>query len=89
MPEVVFEEPPRTRVQHAIVVAALRERPGEWARVGVYATPGSAHSLARQIKRATLNAWAPAGAFEAVGRTVKGEHRVYARYVGGADGAAG
>jgi hypothetical protein len=86
MPEVIFEEPPgayaHARVEHTVVSRAARLRPGEWARVGAYPTPASASSIAYRINRGTLRAWSPAGAFEAVSRTVDGEHRVYARYLG-------
>lgn len=52
---------------------ALRSRPGEWAQlpVGISASPS-------HIMDATVSAFAPKGAFEAVGRGV----RVYARYLG-------
>jgi hypothetical protein len=41
-----------------------------------------AASSAQAIRSAKLAAYGPAGAFQAVARTVQGEHRVYARYVG-------
>lgn len=42
----------------------------------------SAGGMAYGIRQAKLQAYAPAGTFEARARTVDGEHRVYARFVG-------
>jgi len=61
--------------------AKLKRRKGEWAHVATYDTPQSAASVAYLI-RAGSRHFAPAGAFEAKARTVDGERRVYARYVG-------
>lgn len=86
MSELKFEPPPkRVRVtwgRHADVASKLRAKPGEWAPIGTYNSSQTAASIARQIKRAVLSAYMPAGSFEAVSRTVDGESRVYARYVG-------
>lgn len=85
-----FEEPPagpptsrayRTQ-QHLIAAAALRERPGEWAMIKTTETSSAARSSAAQIRSAVLVAYRPAGSFGATARTVDGEHRVYARYLG-------
>lgn len=62
--------------------AALRARPGVWALMGQHTSPGSARQLAYSIRQAKPKTFAPAGAFEADAKTVMGEHRVYARYVG-------
>jgi hypothetical protein len=90
MSEIVFEEPPRLEAyrwsSNLDAAAQLRERPGEWARIGAYSTGTSARSMAQSIKTGQRRAWAPAGAYEAISRTVDGEHRVYARYVGDSDG---
>ncbi|RKN38435.1 hypothetical protein [Micromonospora endolithica] len=61
------------------VAAELRARPGQWAAIveGPTGPP-----LTARIKRGTDHAWQPAGAFEAVYRTVAGETVTYARYVG-------
>lgn len=90
---LIFEEPPPRSVvastprldygAHLGVAAALRLRPGEWARVGAYMSPETSASVAYAIKSAVTRAYLPAGSFEAVARTVEGENRVYARYVGG------
>ncbi len=85
---ITFEEPPQPRkgggsVLHAQAAAALRARPGQWARIGTYSNSGSASSMVQTIRMARTRAYEPAGAFEAVSRTVKGVHGVWARYKGG------
>jgi len=95
--EIVFEEPPKgrnrgpSRVSHAIIAAQLRERPGIWAVIDKRATARSAANTAHAIRIArNMKAYAPAGAYEAMARTVPvledgkrvTEYRVYARYVG-------
>lgn len=86
MDEIKWEEPPKrqggTYGKNAQIAEQLRERPETWALVASYAHSGSAASIAHQVRRGTLNAYRPRGSFEAVTRTVDGEHRVYARYVG-------
>ncbi|SOE25648.1 hypothetical protein [Streptomyces sp. OK228] len=82
-----FEDPPPaarlgSRVDHAAVAAELKARPGEWAIVGTHATGGAANTAAGRIKSGHPHAYRPAGAFDAVGRTVNGEHRTYAMYRG-------
>jgi hypothetical protein len=82
---VTFEPLPDGATRHGIntaIAAKLRDRPGEWAHINTYTTPGSAASCAQQINSGRLAAYAPAGSFEAKSRTVDGERRVYARYVG-------
>jgi hypothetical protein len=77
---IKFEDPPARRGggawspkgTHEIIAAKLRERPGEWARI--QALPS--------VQSAAGQAHAPAGSFESKSRTVDGESRVYARYVG-------
>jgi hypothetical protein len=97
MSEFRFEELPidgrtttRQRHEHYKAAAALRERPGEWAMVRTAATSNAARSAASQIREGRLTAYRPAGEFDATSRTVGGEFRVYARYVGhiGTDGAS-
>lgn len=67
-------------LKHQRIAAKLKERPGEWARVlcAVYPSNATAISTAR------IKAYAPAGAYEAVTRTVKdtGRFDIWARYVG-------
>lgn len=60
------------------VVLALRERPGEWAKIATRGTKESARNFASEIRRGSGN-FRPAGAFEAVAR----DGQVWARYVGG------
>jgi len=69
-------------VSHEVIAEQLRERPREWAHVLTYPTRESASTVAYSIRNGHRSAWAPAGAFEAKSRTVNGEYRVYARYVG-------
>lgn len=64
------------------IVDQLRARPQEWAHIATRANISAAGELARRIKRGGTVAFQPASAFEAVSRTVDGEYRVYARYVG-------
>jgi hypothetical protein len=88
---LTFEEPPATsrtpgkRGKHTEAAQELRSRPGEWAIVSVYGTGGSSSAMARHIASGYVAAYQPPGAFEATSRTVDGEARVYARYVGGSE----
>lgn len=89
MSEIRFEDPPPSsnggygdNTDHRAAAAALRERPGDWAFVKVSGTQSSAGTTARHIRTGYLQAYAPRGSFEAASRTVDGEHRVYARYIG-------
>lgn len=90
---LLFEDPPsKPRLaappgHHAKVAAELKEHPGEWARIGLYGSPSSAAAMAQGIRKGQLAAYRPAGAFEAVSRTVKNEYRVYARFTGEAKNA--
>lgn len=84
-----FEAPPmvkggisRSRAFDADTVRQLQERHGEWAIVHTPATRASAYAAAYQIRRGVLANFRPSGTYEAVGRTVDGEYRVYARFVG-------
>jgi hypothetical protein len=90
MSELRFEGPPPVRTaslkgRHIAAAKQLEERPGEWGIVGVYAHSGSASAVARQVRAGLIPAYAPPGTFEAKARTVNGEARVYARYVGDPD----
>lgn len=90
-----FEEPPlhrggnrnggRENPKYRADAAALMSRPGEWAIVHAGGRRSLADGLAYQIKSGKIAAYRPAGAFEAMARTVDGEYRTYARYVGGVD----
>ena len=88
MTDLVFEEPPpaargaRHRSAHTGYAAQMREHPGQWARIVVANSRAAADSLAYQVKTGRLRAYLPSGSYEAVARTINGEHRVYARYIG-------
>lgn len=74
--------PPRKYVQDWVEIAkALKARPGEWAMVGVYPHAGIASGHAHRLAHGGYKGLR-AGVIEAVSRTVDGEARVYARYVG-------
>lgn len=88
MSDIVFEDlPPRARgyTKHATTAAELRGKPGQWARVSQHATSDSARQNVYRIRNGLLVPYAPAGAYEAEWRRVKGQCLVYARYVGEGD----
>lgn len=76
---VTFGDIPNRDTRWAPVAAALRERPGEWAKVEFEGTDSSCRSTASHIKKGVLKSFRPAGAFEA--KTVN--YELWARYVGG------
>lgn len=86
MTELTFEEPPppaRAPRGFDEVAAQLKERKGEWAIVAVFDKRTNAGSLVRRITHGMSKCWREAGDFEATARTIaRGEHRVYARYMG-------
>lgn len=83
-----FEAPPlanrapRGRAVEKEVPAQLRAHPGEWAIIHTAQTRVGAYAMAHQIRTGILASYRPKGHFEALGRTVDGEFRVYARFVG-------
>lgn len=84
MDEIEWNDPPvRHRRTHnwEPVAAALKERPGQWAKVAA----GDAHrQTPYNIANGQINAFKPAGAFEGRSRiAADGTYDVYARYVGG------
>lgn len=84
--EVVWETPPERRAEGQRawrpIAEALRQRPGEWARVAEVSSQSSATSTATNIKRGRYAGLA-AGEYESRSVTRKGgPHYVYARYVG-------
>ena len=84
---VVWEDPPGARsrdgmVSHHKAAAILRTKPGRWGIVATYDHATTTASTAGVIRSGRTGAWRPAGHYEAMARTVSGEHRVYARYVG-------
>lgn len=90
--KVAWESPPggvakKSQAQdHRALAQELRGRPGEWGHILTYNTSSSSATTANAIRQGSTAAWQPAGHYEAVARTVEGEHRVYARYTGGAGG---
>jgi hypothetical protein len=64
------------------IAKALSSAPGTWALVAVCPNTGTAGSTARHIRNGAYQALRTVGKFEATARTVRGEARVYARYVG-------
>lgn len=83
MTKLHWEEPPARRQvrenHHHVIARQLKRRPGRWARLDV--EMGST-GLAAQIKKGIIEAYRPAGSFEAVSRPVDRVTTVYARYVG-------
>lgn len=79
------EPPPRVRGgvhDWAAIAEALKARPQEWAMVAVLNNSVNAGSTARHIREG--NYAALASGFDAVARTVDGEARIYARFMGDA-----
>jgi hypothetical protein len=78
------EPPPSRRGKHsagkgAATAAALRQRPGVWARISQDGNSGTAIA----IKSGKASAFSPGGSFEAVTRKrPDGNFDIYARYVG-------
>lgn len=88
--EVTWDDPPEVRdggqpyryhSRWRRISDQLRAKPGEWAVVTVADSSAKSGNTAYQI-RTGVCAGMPAGEFDAVARTVDGEHRVYARFVG-------
>lgn len=82
---VRFEEPPsESNAVHdwVAIASALKKRPNRWAIVAVCKNAPLAASTARYVRQSGYEALRLAGKFEAVARTVDGEYRVYARWVG-------
>lgn len=76
--------PAPTRSQEAYDTAqALRERPGEWARIQDLGNLNRATNLAYRIRTGRHGAFRPAGAFDATARSSKdGTATVWACYRG-------
>jgi hypothetical protein len=68
--------------KHGDIANQLRKAPGQWAHIDTRPSGSAAACMGHQIRTAYYKAYAPKGTFEAVGRTVNGEHHVYARYIG-------
>ena len=90
MSEVEFVGPPPSEknTKHVRIARELRAHPNVWGVVQRPTSIARASAAAQAIRSAKLPAYAPAGSFEAVARTVdvgrRVEHRVYARYIEGA-----
>ncbi|MFF7415554.1 hypothetical protein [Streptomyces lydicus] len=84
--EFVGPPPKQRNTKHARIAGELRAHPNVWGVVRKPTSITRAASAAQAIRNGRLNAYAPAGSFEAVARTVTEggvvEYRVYARYVG-------
>ncbi|MFI6510034.1 hypothetical protein ACIBCT_20715 [Streptosporangium sp. NPDC050855] len=90
-PELRWEDPPALRrtgprppaLDWPTIAGKLRANPDKWAIVQVEQDRAVAAQTAHRIKTGRIKALYPLGQFKAVARTVDGECRVYARYVGG------
>lgn len=98
MSDIEFEDPPPQYrggggrpACHLPEAAELRGKPGRWAVLCVRPSRNKASCMAHQIRTGGLMAFGPAGAFQAMARTVDvrqddgsrlREFRVYARFVG-------
>lgn len=80
--------PVAKNTKHVRIARELMSHPDVWGVIQRPATIERASSAAQAIRTARLVAYEPAGAFEAVARTIDEgngpEHRVYARFVGNA-----
>lgn len=82
---IKFEDPPPAKRAVTVhdwpgISATLRARRGDWALVATCRNQNLASVTARQIRLGIRKELGQG--FEATARTVDGEHRVYARYVG-------
>lgn len=81
---VTWEDPPAPSARRGgpAWVQQLKNNPGKWAHVETKTSRERANGFAGNVKFGKATCYQPAGSFEAVFRTVDGEFRVYARYVG-------
>jgi hypothetical protein len=79
-----FEDPPPAKDRRGFEETAqkLKEKPRTWAVVAVYSDRSNAGTLSQRIRQGRNKAWQAPGDFDSVVRTVDGQHRVYARYLG-------
>lgn len=86
MSDVRWEDPPAglrgATYDWAIIGKRLKERPGEWAMVAVCPNSPTAGNTARYIREGKYRALRALGVYDATARTIQGEARVYARYIG-------
>lgn len=79
-PQLRWGEPaPRAWTDWEEVARKLRDRPGDWARVGIYA-----RSVASHVRSGRIVAFRPAGAYEArsVPTDQPGRAVLWVRFVG-------
>jgi hypothetical protein len=81
-----WEEPPRRRApgegrDWAVIAADLKAHAGEWAVIAVCANQALAATTAHHVRLSVYIALV-GDRYEAKARTVDGEFRVYARFVG-------
>jgi hypothetical protein len=90
MSAIRFEEPAHLALRSddslTALIRALKARPGTWALLGRYDTPGVMRQTAYEIRHG-LRSRFPKGQFETESQTMFGEHRIYIRYVGETGGA--
>ncbi|MEZ7004975.1 hypothetical protein [Streptomyces sp. AD55] len=67
---------------HSVAAALAKERPHIWVKVSTYHPLKSARAMAARIRRAQIDAYDPAGAFEAYAETCQDGHTVWTRYIG-------
>lgn len=78
--EPVWEDPPahNGRRSYSDVLGPLIQYPGEWARIGEYASPDSAYQAALNLRKRQYTVPHPDDSWEFVTRN----RCVWARYVG-------
>ena len=65
------------------IAAAVKKRPGQWAKVRTYSGSASARNIASHINKGRIAAF-DGGGYEATSRTNHdGTYSIYLRYVGG------
>lgn len=86
MSVIRWEDPPASKGMAVhdwpAIGAQLVAAPGKWALVAVCPNGATAGSTARHVRDGKYDSLRDLGVFEAKSRTVGGEYRVYARFVG-------
>lgn len=90
--EVRWEDPPsanrsanRRKRQWEPRLLPLMEQPKRWAVVRTYPTAKQAYDAVGNLRGAGYRRYLPSGRWEFTSRTVDGEYRLYARYLGPED----
>ncbi len=78
MPDVIWQEPPKTAWQERL--EPVLEKPGKWARVQETSTVEYAHNLAWKLRNRVLNV--PEGEWGFKSGKYKDGGAVWARYLG-------